>query len=798
MSAVEAGVPAGAQYFRIEGRCVRLSGCEAGSRLEFSKIVLTFADDSAPVVRLDSSLSGSVVSGRWIPANSAIEYTADDSGGSGVLYTKPHRTNYPGPTLHPNCGWSNQPYFKFCPASYRNRFVVDEAGNLGYWDQGENTVEVDAYDMAMNKGTASVTFKYDAFAPRPPFGIRAENAGSAGWIGGDTALLNWSHVGETLETATESGITTAHIDPEPLEPSVPDPAPTEVTVDALNPSASVDLPADGRWRLNVSVRDRAGNLSERVGVEVGRDKTPPPPPQAVDLGWLGLDALRVAEPLRWLRPANSGNLRSGICGYALAVDDDSDAIVEGRIEVPGDVTGARLPSGLSDGRHWAHLRAVTCAGIAGAQVDFPLDVDFTRPTLSLGAAADGWNDGRSIGIDARDDLSGVAAIHHSVDGQAFATERMEHSDLALPEGVHVLRYFAEDAAGNVSVTQTSKVRVDATPPTAFFRESDPANPLAVHATVRDAHSGVGLAWLEFRRAGDVTDSPWRALGRPVRVAEDGTAEVELEADFPETDVEPGSYQLRVISFDRAGHATVGLLRRDGSTAFLESPLRAASSATALLERRGIACVRTLRRRCSPSLAPVRTLTVGYGVATRVSGRLSDAAGNPLANATLQVFQRPDGGRRSWIADTETGDDGGFAVDLPAGVARQVLVRFAGDRLRGPAEATATLLVRAGASIKAPRTVKGRGGWLVTGRVFHDGTSIPRLGKRVELEVRAGRSWEPYGRSTVTDADGRFAFRRVAPAIRRSLRLRLRVRVPGEDGWPFAVGNSRVLGVEVRP
>lgn len=798
MSTVAGDIPSGASYLRLEGVCVRVSGCDAGSRLEASAIMLKFADEVAPIVQhLFSPGVGRIIAGQWNAAWAEIYYRADDVGGSGVLYAKPHRTTFPGDTQHTSCGWGVSVFWKFCGTSYSNKMVVYETG-MGYWDQGLNDVEIDAYDMALNKGTANISFKYDSIAPRPPLDLQVVNAAGDGWIGGVAAQLEWSVDGELEETATESGVTAAEVDVEPLEPEMSDPAPVELMIDPSHPAASATMPADGRWKIFVRLRDRAGNWGVPAGISVGRDTSVLNAPRPVTLDWLGLKDLDAATPLRWDPPINADEVSSKICGYALHVDDDPNSVVPSVIGVSGNVTQAQLPSGLSDGSHWAHLRAVSCAGVGGEPTSFQIRTDFTQPTALLKRPAGEWLGAIDpLEIDGEDALSKVAAVHHAVDGGAMQAKDGSSIAISLPEGVHTVRYFAEDNAGNRSAAQTETVRVDASPPTGYFYATDPGDPRAVRANVMDPHSGVSMAWIEFRRAGDVTDSPWRPLSRPFRPAAEADHEVTLAAEFPDGEVDPGLYQLRVVAYDRVGHAFAGSVRVDGASATVDAPLRAQSSVTALLSPRVKPCKVKRGKRCPRAPQPATSITVDYGAGAILNGRLLSPAGDPLTGRRVEVLERSEGGARAFVDAVTTDTDGAFALNLPAGVARQVIVRFAGDRMLAPAESSVRLLSRGFATVKAPRSVRSGAVWSLTGSVPHADATIPRLGKRVEVEIRLGSSWETYGKPVATDNAGGFVARRVAPRTRRPLRLVLRLRVPAETGWPFVAGYSRQFKVLVR-
>lgn len=797
MSAAAGGMPLDARYIRLEGVCVRISGCDAGSRLEASGIVLTFADVVAPAVRIESTGIGQTVAGQWNSIGAEISYYANDGDGSGVLYATPHRTNYPGDRQHTSCGAGVAVLWKFCGRTYQNRMVVDDR-YLGYWDQGLNTVEIDAFDMAYNKGTASISFKYDSIAPDPPLDLRAVNAAEDGWIGEADADLVWSLDGELEETATESGVTTARVDVNPLESGMPDPAPVEQPIDPSHPVASVTLPADGRWKLRVSLRDRAGNWGSPAGISVGRDTSIPGEPRPVPSGWLGLKDLAAPTALNWEPPVTGNQDLSGICGYALLVDDDPNSVIAPVISVDGNVTGARLPAGVGDGSHWAHLRAVSCAGVGGTAANFQIKTDFTPPKAMLKRPAGDWiaaND--PLLVEGEDALSMVAAVHHSVDAGLMFSRDGESVQVAIPEGVHAVTFSAEDHAGNRSAEQTETVRVDASAPTGHIHATDPGDPRTVRASVMDPGSGVSMAWLEFRRAGDVTDSPWRPLGRPLRPPTDADHDVTLAAEFPDGEVESGVYQLRVVAYDRVGHAFAGSVRVNGDSAIVHSPLRDQPGVTALLSSRAKPCKVKRGKRCPRVSQPASSITVDYGAGAILNGRLVSATGDPLAGLRLEILERPEGGVRALVGEVTSDADGEYALNIPFGVARQIIVRFSGDRGLTPAEGSARLLARGSATLKAPRSVRGGAIWSLTGTVPHAGATIPRVGKRVELEIRLGSRWETYGKPVATDSAGRFVVRRVAPRARRPLRLPLRVRVPGETGWPFVVGYSREFKVLVR-
>lgn len=91
-----------------------------------------------------------------------------------------------------------------------------------------------------------------------------------------------------------------------------------------------------------------------------------------------------------------------------------------------------------------------------------VNIDRTAPVTGADAPG-GWNNDKvTVSLDATDGLSGVEATYYTLDESA----RRKGTTLTIDtEGVHTLRYWSEDKAGNTEDPQTVTVKIDLTKPT---------------------------------------------------------------------------------------------------------------------------------------------------------------------------------------------------------------------------------------------------------------------------------------------------------------------------------------------
>jgi hypothetical protein len=171
----------------------------------------------------------------------------------------------------------------------------------------------------------------------------------------------------------------------------------------------------------------------------------------------------------------------------------------------------------------------------------------------------------------------------------------------------------------------------------------------------------------------------------------------------------------------------------------------------------------------------RSATVTWPARVRIGGRVTDAAGRPLAGAPVLVLERVDGGRWRAVGGLSTLRDGRLTTLASAGPSRRI--RLAADG----ASRTLELRVHAAVHLRVRRL---RGGLtLLSGRVR--GGHLPRAGVRLLLQSRgASGGWGTRARLH-TDGLGRFTATGRAPAG-----ARLRVVVPTQRGYPFLRGASR--------
>ncbi|HEY7256338.1 MAG TPA: hypothetical protein VH476_06595 [Solirubrobacterales bacterium] len=376
------------------------------------------------------------------------------------------------------------------------------------------------------------------------------------------------------------------------------------------------------------------------------------------------------------------------------------------------------------------------------------------------------------------------------------------TDRSVPgPGAYTLHLWLRDEAGNDAASTAVDVplRLDNVAPGLGFEptpDRDPAADLpdSVAAEVTDAHSGPKSGEIAFRRLGGEN---WSDL--PTKLVPGAAADrARLLASLPR-DLGPGTYLFRADAADAAGNTATTTRRVDGTEMALRRvavPASRERSATHSSRERTRLYARLRWRHRSGT-----EITVPFGVASILSGRLLNADGAGLADRSLRVVSRPSRGAlsRTRVDEVRTGRHGGFRLPLPPGPSRRITVEFAGDEgLEASRRPGIALRVRGAVALRAEPTAVPAGGVVhFSGRVRARGAPLPRRGKLIAIQYyeTSARSWRPvlFVRS---DRGGRFRARYRFRYLTGAARIRFRAVALAEERWPYATGASPPLTVRV--
>jgi hypothetical protein len=562
---------------------------------------------------------------------------------------------------------------------------------------------------------------------------------------------------------------------------------------------------------------------------------------------------------RWIAPPGTsftaahltwtGSPQPGIWQY-LAAD------VGGQFHLLASSFVAAAPSPVDvkiEGQAWAFEAALHCllgGPLVGCTRSVPSAMrlsgliltleDPQPPQVRLGGAlpAPGWHRGKAaLELGAEDVGAGVAATAVTIDGApvladasacavrtiegevrairmqpcpSTAARSVEVDTTGLADGAHTLRACATDFGAGQGCAPDAGIEVDNSPPAIAFVAAEEGR---VAATVSDRYSGPASGTISVRRADSAT---WTDLA--TGFDRDGSGEATLTAPLP--DLSAGTYVFRVVAADAVGNSGSAQLRVSGSPAEVRRQVANAQGGGkgprgggGSPDARGRAAHLTARlatggRGGRTDARPTQSgrkgapdLTVDFGTAVEVRGRLDDARGAGVAGRAVTVVARATTGigqppeRRRVVTDRR----GHFDLRLPPGTSRRVTVAFHGGGGFASARGRPLALrVRAACSLAAaPADLRTGESVTLSGRVLSGPARIPARGKLVTVQYleRASGRWQP-ALVTRTDPRGRFKARYRFRYITGVARIRLRATALPEAGWPYASGSSAPVTVEV--
>jgi len=374
-------------------------------------------------------------------------------------------------------------------------------------------------------------------------------------------------------------------------------------------------------------------------------------------------------------------------------------------------------------------------------------------------------------------------------------------------GLYAFHIWLRDEAGNDAPATEVNVplRFDNVAPGVAFAvdpnlSSEPSTelPASVRVEISDTHSHPERGAVFYRR---LESTQWIEL--PAKFQEGDTAErASFVARLPEN-LGPDIYLFRAEAVDGAGNSASSTRRADGT----EMVLRKVAPRPEGRGRdgsRGSGSGKSKTRifaRLRWGHSSGSDLTVPFGVGAVLSGRLIDSDGAGLSDRQLRVVSRPSRGAlaETSVETVNTGDRGGFSLDLESGPSRRITIAYPGDA--GHDEATRpsmAMRVRGGVAFSArPGALRTGEALRLRGRVRTLGAPIPRRGKLVAvqyLESATGR-WRPV-LVTRTDHGGRFRAHYRFRYVTGSAAIRLRAVALSEERWPYAPGASRPVTVRV--
>ena len=191
-----------------------------------------------------------------------------------------------------------------------------------------------------------------------------------------------------------------------------------------------------------------------------------------------------------------------------------------------------------------------------------------------------------------------------------------------------------------------------------------------------------------------------------------------------------------------------------------------------------------------------TVTVAYGKAATISGRLATNAGDPVRGAALCVKMQTLGvdPRPATVGTVTTDANGNYRYEVKPGPNRQLVVGYRYD----------THQVARGVSYYAHvrPTLKRNPPRLQNGKAVHLWGRLPgpRPGRRVvvlQANPPGSKRWITFKRAT-TDSKGAFRSSYRFSSTTRKTRYRFRAVVPRQAGYPWIEGHSKPASVTVTP
>lgn len=833
---------------------IDLNRSEVGGYAAINGLNMIATENTAPVI--DRAVGGTTMwypygqwdHNGWHRGVKNMRITTTDTGGFGVKeqrYLIDGGSGNGGVTLTRNstsigCTFGN---WYPCPAS--TSWVTDwdtRAVNGGVLD-GPHTIVLQSTDAANNvSNTSSYGFNVDNTSPSDPSDVSGEGDGSNSWSSTNEFEIDWTNATEAAQTTTQSGVSHVVLDLAPVNPSDPDPAlvviPVGSTVSGITAAidllTGVTLPVVGQYRYGLGVRDLAGNWSGNVqtdsnndptgvtidtsanGPALGYDPNPPAAPGLQNNGWVSEDNLLAGYSQEWTQTAPQGG--AAICGYAGVVSQNSSDEPGSTINIAGPVNDWELPSDLVEGTHWVHIRSVGCNGLASTSVSSTdVKVDRSDPASYFsGVTAGRWyKDGSIVTIGATDSPSGMAPapvlepfgngayLDYSVNGSSPA-EPARGGEAQVPvtgEGQKELRFAAVDLAGNRSDDTVISFGVDASNPTGYLEDQDPARPTLMRAALGDEVSGLETAVIEVQResGGDWILLPTGLADLSGAAVVDNPKSAMASARFPDTSLPEGRYRVRVRTYDQAGNALVTDRDKNGNPLIVHSAaMRLYSGLSATLfkakrtckKRKGVKCVKRARGKVV-FLGGKTTLNVAYKRGAVVQGFLVDSATKPVSRQSVEIYTKAQGKDEVLAGVTSTRADGSYVFKLKPGVSRSVRVYYPGTETRRDTSASVTLGTGAKLVLRVSKR-RARTGQTVTfkGSVTSFDRVVPASGKIIALQFYTGEKWRPAVAIARTDSKGRFAVKYRFDGKRVKARIVFRVLAPSEDGWGHATSASR--------
>jgi hypothetical protein len=356
-------------------------------------------------------------------------------------------------------------------------------------------------------------------------------------------------------------------------------------------------------------------------------------------------------------------------------------------------------------------------------------------------------------------------------------------------GNWVGRVWLRDAAGNHDrrTAQSVPLRLDNNPPVLSFSAQNPADPTRVEVVASDPTSPLSRTEIEARRQGHAA---WWPLAT-TRTANGFVAYLDDE-NLPN-----GVYELRARAFDSAGNERSTDRDVAGAVVTRTVPIRINTRLVAGHVKRVAAKRSRGGKRRTRRVIVVRP-RVRYGRTIPIRGRLTTPGANPIANASVEVWERTMRPGEQWrrVALIGTNGQGRFRFKALRGPSRVLRFRYPGTPLVRARTTEVELRVKAGTTMRANRDRVVNGDEVVfRGRV--QGRPLPSTGKLIQLQAYSRGTWLTFATPRASARTGRWSHRYRFTATRGTVRYRFRARLPREAGYPYDAGISRHVSVVVR-